>query len=51
MGLTITSCVGKLSTSALNQRIKKLVEKQKILSPHQIELKKSYQTAAHVFVV
>ena len=30
----ITSCVGKLFTSAINQRIIKFVEKQRIVSHH-----------------
>ena len=50
-GITITSCVGKLFTSVVNQGIIKFVEKQRIVSHHQIGLKKSHQTADHIFVV
>ena len=50
-GITITSCVGKLFTSVINQRIIKFVEKQRIVSHHQIGFKKSYRTADHIFVV
>ena len=49
--ITITSCVGKLFTSVINQRIIKFVEKQRIVSHHQIGLKKSYRTADHIFIV
>ena len=38
-GITITSCVGKLFTSVINQRIIKFVEKQRMVSHHQIGLK------------
>ena len=34
-GITITSCVGKLFTSVINQRIIKFVEKQRVVSHHQ----------------
>ena len=50
-GITITSCVGKLFTSVINQRIIKFVEKQRIVSHHQKGLKKSYRTADHIFIV
>ena len=50
-GITITSCVGKLFTSVINQRIIKFVEKQRIVSHHQIGFKKSFQTADHIFIV
>ena len=38
-GITITSCVGKLFTSVMNQRKIKFVEKQRIVSHHQIGFK------------
>ena len=47
-GITITSCVGRLFTSVINQRIK-FVEKQRIVSHHQIGFKRSYRTADHIF--
>ena len=50
-GITITSCVGKLFTSVINQRIIKFVEKQRIVSHHQVGFRKSYQTADHIFIV
>ena len=50
-GMTITSCVDKLFTSVINQRIIRFVEKQRIVSHHQIAFKKSYRTADHIFVV
>ena len=43
--------MGKLFTSVINQRIIKFVEKQGIVSHHQIGFKKSYKNAAHIFVV
>ena len=50
-GIAITSCVGKIFTSVINQRIIKFVEKQRIVSHHQIGFKKFYRTADHIFVV
>ena len=41
-GITITSCAGKIFTSVINQIIIKFVEKQRIVSHHQIGFKKSY---------
>ena len=38
-GIAITSCVGKLFTSVLNQRKIEFVEKQRIVSHHQIGIK------------
>ena len=38
-GITITIYVGKLFTSVINQRIIKFVEKQRIVSHHQIGFK------------
>ena len=38
-GMTITSCVGKLFTSVINHRIIKFLEKQRIVSKHQIGFK------------
>ena len=50
-GTTVTSCVDKLFTSVINQRIIKFVEKQRIISHHQIGIKNSCRTDDHIFIV
>ena len=50
-GIAITSCLGKLFTLTLNERLVAFLEERKILKPNQIGFSKGYRTADHVFVL
>ena len=50
-GIAITSCLGKLFTLMLNERLVAFLEERKILKPNQIGFCKGYRTADHVFVL
>ena len=50
-GIAITSCLGKLFTLILNDRLVAFLEERKILKPNQIGFRKGCRTADHVFVL
>ena len=50
-GIAITSCMGKLFTLILNDRLTTFLEKRNILKPNQIGFRKGYRTSDHVFVL
>ena len=47
----ITSCIGKLFTLILNDRLTTFLEERNILKPNQIGSRKGYRTSDHVFVL
>ena len=50
-GIAITSCMGKLFTLILNDRLTHFLEERGFLKPNQIGFRKGYRTADHVFVL
>ena len=50
-GLTITSCLGKVYNSILNDRLVKFVEAHKILPDNQIGFRKKARTSDHMFII
>ena len=50
-GIAITSCMGKLFTLILNDRLTSFSEERNILKPNQIGFRKGYRTSDHVFVL
>ena len=50
-GIAITSCLCKLFTFILNERLVAFLEERKILKPNQTGFRKEYRTADHVFVL
>ena len=50
-GIAITSCMGKLFTLILNDRLTSFLEERNILKPNQIGFCKGYRTSDHVFVL
>ena len=50
-GIAITSCMGKLFTLILNDRLTYFLEERGFLKPNQIGFRKGYRTADHVFVL
>ena len=50
-GIAITSCLGKLFTLILNERLVAFLEERKILKPNQIGFCKGYRTADRAFVL
>ena len=50
-GLTINSCLGKVSNSVLNNRITKFLEKNKIINDEQIGFRKNARTSDHIFIL
>jgi len=50
-GITINSCLGKLFTKVLNNRLDKFLEKREIISNEQIGFSKGKRTSDHLFVL
>jgi len=50
-GITITSVIGKLLNSIMNNRITSFLEKQRKLNKEQISFKEGHRTADHLFVI
>ncbi len=50
-GITLLSCMGKLFTSILNERLYKFCEYNKILKEIQAGFRKGYSTLDHIFVL
>lgn len=49
--ITLLSCLGKLFTSILNNRLSKFLENNEILSENQAGFRKNYSTLDHVFTL
>ena len=49
-GITLLSCIGKVLTSILNERLTKFLETNKILSKNQAGFRKRYPTNDHIFL-
>ena len=50
-GITLLSCLGKLFTSVLNNRISEFFEDEKLLGEEQAGFRSSYSTIDHVFAL
>ena len=50
-GITLLSCLGKLFTSILNNRLYAFCEENKILGESQAGFRKGYNTLDHIFVL
>jgi hypothetical protein len=50
-GITLLSCIGKLFTSILNERLYAFVETNNILSENQTGFRKGYGTNDHIFLL
>ena len=50
-GISISSCVDKLFTSIINNRITESVYTNHLIKFNQIGFRKGYKTAGHVFVM
>ena len=50
-GISISSCLGKLFTSVINNRITEFVYTNHLIKFNQIGFQKGYRTADHVFVM
>ena len=50
-GITLTSCLGKLFNSVLNNRLCQFLESNKILRPEQSGFRKNHRTTDHMFVL
>ena len=50
-GITLNSCLGKLFTIILNNRLTEYTDKHKIIPPNQIGFKKKARTSDHLFVI
>jgi hypothetical protein len=50
-GITVSSCLGKVFTNILNQRMSSFLEKNEIISPSQIGFQKGHRTTDHIFVL
>ena len=50
-GITISSCLGKLFTPMINERLNEFLEVRNILSHYQIGFRRGYRTADHVFIL
>jgi hypothetical protein len=50
-GISITSCLGKLFSLLLNNRLLKFMEENNLLSETQIGFKKNCRTSDHIFVL
>ena len=48
-GITILSCLGKLFTSVLNNRINSFLEEAGLLAEEQAGFRKGYSTVDHIF--
>ena len=50
-GITLLSCLGKLFTSILNQRITQFFEAEQVIGEEQAGFRSGYSTTGHVFVL
>ena len=50
-GIAVTSCLGKMFTLILNERLVTFQEETKILKPNETGFRKRYRTAYHVFIL
>ena len=50
-GISVCSCLGKLFTLVINERLLKFIEEKNILSYNQIGFRTKYRTADHIFVL
>ena len=50
-GITLLSCVGKLFTAVLNERIVNFIEANKLLGEEQAGFRSSYSTQDHIFTL
>ena len=48
-GITLLSCVGKLCTSIVNERLKEYCELNKIIDENQAGYRAEYSTTDHIF--
>lgn len=49
--ITLLSCLGKLFTSVLNNRLSTFAENSKIITDSQAELRKGYSTTDNIFII
>ena len=47
-GITVSSCLGKLFTHVINERLIEFLDARNILSHYQTEFRRGYRTADHV---
>ena len=50
-GISVCSCLGKLLTLVINERLLEFLEEKNILSSKQIGFRRKYRTADHIFVL
>ena len=50
-GITVSSCLGKLFTLVVNERLIEFLDVRNILSHYQIGCRREYRTADHVFIL
>ena len=50
-GITINSCLSKLFSQLMNERLTKYINQNDLIQPNQIGFKKDYRTSDHVFVM
>ena len=50
-GITVSSCLGKLFTLMINERLIEFLDVRNILSHYQIGFRRGYRTADHVFII
>ena len=50
-GITVTSCLSKLFTLIMNERLVKYINENSIINHNQIGFRKSFRTSDHVFVL
>ena len=48
-GITLNSCIGKLFTKLLNNRLTEVIENTNLLKHNQIGFRKGFCTADHIF--
>ena len=50
-GITILSCLGKLFTSVINDRLTKYADETKLINENQTGFRKNYSTLDHIFLL
>ena len=50
-GISVCSCLGKLFTLVINERLLKFIEEKNILSYNQIGFRRKYRKTDHIFVL
>ena len=50
-GITLLSCLGKLFTSVINNRLNKFAEETKLINENQTGFRKNYSTLDHIFLL